>query len=489
MKLLSELLYKVKLTEVFGDTHIAITSVEFDSRKVRKYSLFVALKGTETDGNRFVNDAIEKGAIVIVSEKTIAEKSDKVTYITVSSSTEALATLAANFYNNPSTSLKLIGVTGTNGKTTTVSLLHKLFTELGKKCGLISTVVYLVGKQEYASTHTTPDVVRINELLRLMVENGCEYCFMEVSSHSVVQGRIFGLNFTGGIFTNLTHDHLDYHGTFENYRNAKKGFFDLLPKHAFALVNKDDKNGMFMLQNTAAKRFSYSLKGVADFHAKLVENHITGLILEINRTELHTQLVGNFNAQNILAVTAVAFIMGEEKETVLQIVSTLKPPAGRFETFRSPDGKIGIVDYAHTPDALDNVLGTINQLKTHHEKIITVVGCGGNRDAAKRPIMANIAAKLSNKVVLTSDNPRNEDPSVIISQMKQGLTKEQLKTVLVIENRKEAIHAAVMLAESGDIILVAGKGHETYQEINGVKEAFDDRKVLMEAFKTLSTKN
>ena len=485
MKLLSEILYKAGLVEVVGTTHLAVTSICFDSRTVEKYSLFIAVKGTASDGHAFISSSIERGAIAIVCEEMPSEFKEGITYVQVKNSSLALGIIASNFYDSPSSKLKLIGVTGTNGKTTTVTVLYNLFTQLGYKCGLISTVKYMVGKAELPSTHTTPDAIKLNELIGLMVSEGCQYCFMEVSSHSVVQHRISGLEFSGGIFSNLTHDHLDYHGTFENYRNAKQEFFTGLGENAFALVNKDDKNGLLMFQNSKASKKTYALQSMADFRCKVIENHISGLILNIDNTEIHTRLVGSFNAYNLTAAYATAMLLGIEKMHALTALSLVEPPPGRFQTIKSLNGITGIVDYAHTPDALENVLKTIQELRQGGETLITVVGCGGNRDAAKRPIMARIAANLSDKVILTSDNPRNEEPEEIINQMKKGLEGDNSRKALSITNRHEAIRTAVMMAGPKDIILVAGKGHENYQEIKGIKHPFDDLLELQNEFKNL----
>jgi len=485
MKLLSEILYKAGLVDVVGTTHLAVTSICFDSRLVEKFSLFVAVNGVSSDGHSFMEKAAESGAIAIVCEKFPEQFKDGVTYVKVKNSGYALGIIASNFYDNPSQKLKLIGVTGTNGKTTTVSLLYNLFSELGYRCGLISTVKNKVGKAEIHATHTTPDALKLNELMHLMVIEGCQFCFMEVSSHAVVQNRIAGLEFTGGIFSNLSHDHLDYHGTFENYRNAKQEFFNGLGENAFALVNKDDKNGMVMLQNTKASRYTYALQSMADFRCKVIENHVSGLVLNMDNTEIHTRLVGGFNGYNLTAAYATAMLLGIEKINALTALSLMEPPPGRFQTIKSGNGITAIVDYAHTPDALENVLGTINELRQGGETLITVIGCGGNRDAAKRPIMAKIAAKLSDKVVLTSDNPRLEDPEEILMQMRKGLDGELERKTISITNRHEAIRTAVMLAQPKDIILVAGKGHENYQEIMGVKHPFDDCTELKNEFNKL----
>ncbi|TND09213.1 MAG: UDP-N-acetylmuramoyl-L-alanyl-D-glutamate--2,6-diaminopimelate ligase [Bacteroidetes bacterium] len=486
MKLLRDILYKAGLLEVAGSTNVAITSLCFDSRKVEKDCLFVAVRGTQSDGHQFIAKAIEMGAAAIVCEEFPEQLNEKIGYIKVSSSAAALGIIASNFFDNPSAQLKLIGVTGTNGKTTTVTLLFHLFRELGYKAGMLTTVRNMINAEEIPATHTTPDAVELNRLLRQMVENGCKYCFMEVSSHSVVQHRITGLYFAGGVFTNITHDHLDYHKTFDEYIKAKKGFFDQLPAEAFALINRDDVNGSVMLQNTKATKKTMSLRAAADFKCRIVENQFTGLLLNIDGTEMWSKLIGSFNAYNALAVYATATLLGIEKITALTTISTLGSVEGRFQYVRTPSGITGIVDYAHTPDALLNVLKTIKDIRTGNEKVITLVGCGGDRDAAKRPIMAKIACELSNKVILTSDNPRSEEPDAIIKQMQQGVEGLYFKKVLSITDRREAIRTACALAQPGDIILLAGKGHEKYQEVKGVKHPFDDLAILKENLKQIS---
>ncbi len=483
MKLLKDILYKVRIVEVIGSTNVAITAISFDSRKIEKDSLFIAVKGTQSDGHKYIDDTITKGAIAILCEELPKKLDEKVTYIKVSDTTAALGIVAGNFYDNPSESLSLVGVTGTNGKTTTVTLLFNLFKKLGYKVGLISTVKNQINNDLYPSTHTTPDAIELNALLRQMVDKGCSHCFMEVSSHAVVQNRIAGVRFVGGVFTNITHDHLDYHKTFEEYIKAKKGFFDMLGKDAFALVNKDDANGEIMVQNTKAVKKSYSLRAMADFKCKVVENQFSGLHLNIDNNEVWSKLIGSFNAYNLLAVYATAIMLKEDKTNVLTTLSTLSSVEGRFQYIRSDNGIIGIVDYAHTPDALVNVLKTINDIRTGNEQVITVVGCGGDRDAAKRPMMAKIACDLSNRVILTSDNPRSEDPDSIIKQMQKGVDAVNHKKTLSINDRSEAIKTACSIAQPGDIILVAGKGHEKYQEIKGVKHSFDDMLVLQENLK------
>ena len=485
MKLLSDILYKVRLEQVIGSTHVAVSSVAFDSRKVKKDSLFVATKGTTLDGHAYIEKAVESGAIAIVCETLPENKNEAVTYIKVSDATFALGIIACNYFDNPSEKLKLVGVTGTNGKTTTVTLLFNLFKSLGYSVGLISTVENKINNTVIPATHTTPDALTLNELLTAMIEQGCEYVFMEVSSHAVVQNRIAGLYFTGAIFSNITHDHLDYHKTFDEYIKAKKRFFDYLPNSAFALVNRDDKNGLIMLQNTKAHKYTYGLQTIADFKCKILENQLNGLLLNIENVEVWVKLIGNFNAYNILAVYATAILLKQNKTNVLTALSNLNSVDGRFQYVKSPKGLIGIVDYAHTPDALKNVLETIKDLRTGNEQVITLIGCGGDRDSGKRPIMAAIACEYSNKVILTSDNPRSEDPEEILNQMQKGINPVDSKKTLRITDRKEAIKIACSLTKSGDIILIAGKGHEKYQEIKGIKHPFDDFEILKDVIKTL----
>ncbi len=483
MKLLKDILYKAGLVEVIGSTNQAITSVCFDSRKVEKDCLFVAIRGTQTDGHKFINQVIAAGAIAIVCEELPEHPDEKISYVRVDNSSHALGIIAANFFDNPSAKLKLVGVTGTNGKTTTVTLLFNLFKTLGYKVGLLSTVKNQINSEVIPATHTTPDAIRLNEILKQMVDRGCQYCFMEVSSHSVVQHRITGLSFTAGVFTNITHDHLDYHKTFDEYIKAKKGFFDQLGEDAFALVNKDDANGMVMLQNTKAVRKTYALKSNADYKCKIMENQFSGLLLNIDGSEVWTKLIGTFNAYNILAVYATATLLKENKTNILTTLSNLNAVEGRFEYARTEKGIVGIVDYAHTPDALKNVLETVNDIRTGNEQVITIVGCGGDRDAQKRPLMAKIACELSTRVIITSDNPRSEDPDEIIKQMQKGVEPQHYKKALTITDRKEAIKTACSIAKPGDIILLAGKGHETYQEIKGIKYPFDDMDILKENLK------
>ncbi|WP_028663994.1 UDP-N-acetylmuramoyl-L-alanyl-D-glutamate--2,6-diaminopimelate ligase [Runella zeae] len=481
-KILQEILVGIEVSTIKGSLTTEIKNIEFDSRKVTAGSLFVAQKGTQVDGHQFVPKVIEMGAVAILCENLPAELSEEVTYIQVADTARAMGRMASNFYDNPSSKLKLVGVTGTNGKTSSVTLLFKLFRQLGYHTGLLSTVQNQIDEEVIPSTHTTPDSVKINELLAEMLRRGCTHCFMEVSSHAVVQERIAGLTFAGGIFTNITHDHLDFHKTFDNYIKAKKGFFDQLPKHAFALVNIDDRRGGVMVQNTAARKETYSLQTIASFKGKLLADSLFGLQMEIDGKEVWFKLIGKFNAYNLLGVYGAALLLGEDPEQVLLSLSAIMPPPGRFEQVMSANEIVGIVDYAHTPDALQNVLETINDIREGDQQVITVVGCGGNRDAAKRPEMARIACELSSKVILTSDNPRNEDPLLILEQMQAGISPIDFKKTKTIEDRREAIRYAVSLAQPHDIILVAGKGHETYQEIKGVKHHFDDREELRAAF-------
>ena len=478
MQELKDILYKVNITSASGDMGIKAKGIAFDSRQVKKGYLFIAVKGTQSDGHDFIDGAIRNGAIAIVSERLPETLSPKVTYVTVKNSAKALGVVAANYYDNPSSKIKLVGITGTNGKTTVATLLYKLFTSLGYSVGLLSTVENRIKNEVLVATHTTPDPIQINELLIKMLDAGCTHCFMEVSSHAVDQGRVEGLNFAGGVFTNITHDHLDYHRTFESYIKAKKGFFDELPAAAFALVNVDDKRGMVMLQNTKAAKRTYGLKKMADFKAKVITNSLEGLELEIENRTVWFKLIGDFNAYNLLSVYATAVLLNEDPESVLMRLSALTGAAGRFELVMPGSKFTAIVDYSHTPDALKNVLETITQFRTGVEQVISIVGCGGNRDKMKRPLMAAIACKYSNKTIFTSDNPRNEDPMEIIKDMQKGVSVTDAKKTLVIVDREEAIKTACMMAKEKDIILVAGKGHETYQEIKGVKYPFDDKEVL-----------
>ncbi len=482
MKLLKDIIYKAGIEEVLGSTQVAIEKICFDSREIEKFSLFIAVSGTQVDGHQFIKKGITDGAIAIVCEKFPEEINEEVTYIKVQNSSAALGVIAANFYDNPASEIKLVGITGTNGKTTTATLLHDLYTQLGCKSGLLSTVVNKIGVEEISATHTTPDAIQLNALLRYMISEDCEYCFMEVSSHAIHQNRIAGLDFTGAVFTNITHDHLDYHKTFDEYLKAKKFFFDCLNEDAFALVNKDDKNGMVMMQNTKAKKVTYALKSMSDYSCKVIESDFSGMQLNIDGSEVWTKLIGQFNAYNLLAIYSTAVLLGQEKLNVLTAISNLISVDGRFQYVKSPNNIAGIVDYAHTPDALKNVLKTINDIRTGNEQLITLVGCGGDRDKEKRPVMAKIACDLSDKIILTSDNPRSENPDEIIKDMRQGVDGLHFKKVLAIVNREEAIRTACSLANDGDIILVAGKGHEKYQEINGEKLPFDDMKILEETF-------
>jgi len=487
MKVLKDILYKAGLQEILGTTSVELNSVKFSSREVEKGCLFVAVRGTVTDGHEFIQQAVDAGAAAIVCESFPKMIRQGVTYVRVSDSSVALSVICGNFFDNPSAKLKLIGITGTNGKTTTATLLFHLFRRLGYRCGLISTVQNQVNEEVLPATHTTPDPVKLNGLLYMMVRENCDYCFMEVSSHAVAQHRIAGLTFRGGIFTNITHDHLDYHKTFDEYIRAKKGFFDMLGEDAFALYNADDKNGKIMVQNCKAQKQSFALKSMADFRTRVIENSFGGLLLNIDNNEVLCRLIGSFNAYNITGIYGAAILLGEEKLNVLTGISSLTPVEGRFEYIVSESKVIGIVDYAHTPDALQNVLSTIGDIRTRNEKVITVVGCGGDRDAAKRPLMAKIACEMSDKVILTSDNPRSEEPEKIIEEMKTGVQPQHYKKVLSVTDRREALRVACSLAAPGDIILVAGKGHEKYQDIKGVKHPFDDKQVLEDSFKIIES--
>lgn len=481
MGLLQDILYRVELQEVVGDTQLAVKGLCLDSRHVREGYLFAALRGTQVDGHQFIDKAVEKGASAILCEELPAEINEAVSYLVVPDAAQALGIMADNFYDNPSSQLKLVAVTGTNGKTTVVTLLYQLFEQLGYKTGLLSTVQNIIHKTVVPATHTTPDAITLHKMLREMADAGCEYAFMEASSHAIHQKRIAGLHFAGAVFTNITHDHLDYHGTFDNYIKAKKALFDLLPASAWALVNIDDKRGHVMVQNTKAKVNSFALKAPADFKARVLENAFTGLLLQMDGEELYSKLVGQFNAYNLLAVYGVARLLGADKIETLSKLSVIQPAEGRFDVLYGNNQVTAIVDYAHTPDALEKVLHTIGQIRTGNEKVITVVGCGGDRDREKRPKMADVAAKLSDKVILTSDNPRSEEPEAIIKEMKAGVLPPFNSKLLSITNRKEAIEASVALAQPGDIIVVAGKGHEKYQEIKGQRLPFDDKAILQTA--------
>ncbi|MDY0088860.1 MAG: UDP-N-acetylmuramoyl-L-alanyl-D-glutamate--2,6-diaminopimelate ligase [Flavobacteriaceae bacterium] len=483
---LKDILYKVNIEAVKGHTDIDVHKIEFDSRKIQQDDVFVALKGTLSDGHDFIETAINKGAVAVICEVFPEIIVNGVTYVQVVDSGVALACLAANYFQNPSEKLKLIGITGTNGKTTIASLLYQMFKKAGYKAGLISTVKIMINEKELPATHTTPDSLTINQCLREMVSEGVSYCFMEVSSHGIHQKRTEGLHFAGGVFTNLSHDHLDYHKTFAEYRDVKKSFFDNLPKTAFAIVNIDDKNGVVMLQNTKAIKKTYAIKSYADYKARILENQLSGLLLKINEQEVWVKLIGTFNAYNLLAIYATVSELGIENIEALRLLSELESVSGRFQFFISNQKIMAVVDYAHTPDALENVLDTINNIRTRNEQLITVVGCGGNRDKTKRPVMAHIASSLSDKVIFTSDNPRTENPETIISEMEKGVEPQNYKKILSILDRKQAIKTACQLAESGDVILIAGKGHETYQEINGVKHDFDDMKIVTELLEMLN---
>ena len=486
MIIVKDILYKVAIEVVKGSTEMAINKIEFDSRKVGEHDMFVAIRGTVSDGHDYIEKAINLGAIAIVCDTMPEVIVTGITYIQVKDTNEALAFLASNYYGNPSQNLKLVGITGTNGKTTIASLLYQLFKKAGYKVGLLSTVKIMVDDIEYKATHTTPDSLNINYYLAEMNTVGVEYCFMEVSSHGIHQKRTDGLQFAGGVFTNLSHDHLDYHPTFAEYRDVKKSFFDHLPKSAFALTNIDDKNGLVMLQNTFARKLTYALKSYADYKAQILENQLSGLLLKINESEVWVRLIGTFNAYNLLAIYGTAVELGLDKLEVLRLLSELESVSGRFQFIVSNDKITAIVDYAHTPDALENVLNTINDIRTKNEQLITVVGCGGDRDKTKRPVMAHIASSMSNKVIITSDNPRTEDPIDIIADMEKGVEPQNQKRTLSIVDRKQAIKTACQLAGPNDIILIAGKGHETYQEVNGIRHDFDDMKIVKELLEQLN---
>ncbi|MFZ4105365.1 UDP-N-acetylmuramoyl-L-alanyl-D-glutamate--2,6-diaminopimelate ligase [Flavobacterium sp.] len=484
--LLKDILYKVSIEAVKGSTDITVNKIEFDSRKVQENDVFVAIRGTISNGHDFIDKAITLGAIVVVCDTFPDVIVPGITYIQVKDTNSALAFMASNYFENPSSKLRLVGVTGTNGKTTIASLLYQLYIKAGYKVGLLSTVKIMVDTLEYPATHTTPDSLTINYYLNEMIEVGCEYCFMEVSSHGIHQKRTEGLHFEGGVFTNLSHDHLDYHPTFAEYRDVKKSFFDHLPKTAFALTNVDDKNGSVMFQNTAARKLTYALKSYADYKAQILENQLSGLLLKVNDNEVWVKLIGTFNAYNLLAIYGTAVELGMDSLEALRLLSELESVSGRFQFIVSKDKITAIVDYAHTPDALENVLNTISDIRTKNEQLIAVVGCGGDRDKTKRPIMANIASQMSDKVIFTSDNPRTENPAIIINEMEAGVEPQNYKKTLSIEDRKQAIKTACQLANANDIILIAGKGHETYQEVNGVKHHFDDMEIVKELLEQLN---
>lgn len=486
MMLLKDILYKVSIRSVHGDTGVTVNDLQMDSRKVHKGSVFIAIRGSNADGHLYIPVAVQQGAIAVICETLPDNTNEDVTYIQVENTGAAAGYMSHNFYGQPSEKCRLIGVTGTNGKTTIATLLYKLFTAIGYQCGLMSTVQTHIGKQVIPSTHTTPDAIRVNELLKRMIEEGCTHVFMEVSSHALHQHRVTGLHFTGALFSNITHDHLDYHKSFDEYIRVKKSFFDGLPSGAFAISNLDDKRGMVMLQNTAAKKYYYTLRSAGDFKGKILENLLTGLVMMVNDQEVHFRMIGEFNAYNLLAVYGTAICMGEDKHEILRCLSILSGAEGRFDYVLSGKEKIiGIVDYAHTPDALLNVLSTLKKLRRGHEQIITVVGCGGDRDKSKRPVMGEVACKHSDKVIFTADNPRNEDPLDILQDMQVGLKTAFKRKLVSIADRRDAIKTAISLARHEDIVLVAGKGHEKYQEIKGVKYHFDDKEVLLNMFEQL----
>ena len=486
MKNLKEILYKVAIESVKGSTDIPVQKIEFDSRSIQPSDVFIAIRGSISDGHNYIQTAIDKGATTIVCDTPPDTLADNVTFIIVQNTNSALATMAANFYENPSAKLKLVGITGTNGKTTVASLLYQLYKNAGYKVGLISTVKIMVDEVEYKTTHTTPDSLTINQYLQMMLENAIDFCFMEVSSHGIHQKRTEGLYFTGGVFTNLSHDHLDYHSSFAEYRDVKKSFFDNLPRTAFAISNIDDKNGAVMLQNTLAKKVTYALKTYADYRAQILENQLSGLLLKIDDNEVWTRLIGTFNAYNLLAIYATAVELGMEKLEVLRLLSLLESVSGRFQFIVSDTNITAIVDYAHTPDALENVLQTINSIRTRNEQLLTVVGCGGDRDKAKRPLMADIASGMSDKTIITSDNPRTEAPELIIEDMEKGIQIQNRNKTLSITDRFQAIKAACQFANANDIILIAGKGHEPYLDIQGVNHDFDDMEIVQKMLKQLN---
>ena len=485
MRLLKDIIYGVRIENVIGSTNVAVEGVAYDSRQMMQFGMFVAIPGTQVDGHKFIEVAISNGAIAVLCEQLPENLNVGITYIVVQSASIALGVVASNFYNNPSNHLKLIGVTGTNGKTTSATLMYNLYRMMGYKVGLLSTVINKIHNEPVEATHTTPNAIDVHRLLQEMVEKGCSFCFMEVSSHAVTQNRIAGLNFVGGVFTNITHEHLDYHGSFDNYISAKKGFFDVLSKDAFALVNADQIHGDTMVQDSKAKVYTYGINSVADYKAKILENQFNGLHLNIDGQDLYSKLIGGFNAYNILAAYGTAVLLGQEKLDVLTTISNLNSVEGRFEYLRSAKGVMGIVDYSHTPDALENVLKTIKDIRTGNEMVITVVGCGGDRDKGKRPLMAKIACQFSDQVIFTSDNPRSEDPNSIIEEMQKGVEPIDYKKTVSIPSRKEAIKMAVSIAHAGDILLIAGKGHENYQIIGDETVPFDDMEILNETLKVL----
>jgi len=485
MRLLKDIIYGVRIENVIGSTNVAVEGVAYDSRQMMQFGMFVAIPGTQVDGHEFIEVAVSNGAIAILCEQLPENLNVGITYIVVQSASIALGVVASNFYNNPSNQLKLIGVTGTNGKTTSATLMYNLYRMMGYKVGLLSTVINKIHNEPVEATHTTPNAIDLHRLLKEMVEKGCSFCFMEVSSHAVTQDRIAGLNFAGGVFTNITHEHLDYHGSFDNYISAKKGFFDVLSKDAFALINADQIHGDTMVQDSKAKVYTYGINSVADYKAKILENQFNGLHLNIDGQDLYSKLIGGFNAYNILAAYGTAVLLGQEKLDVLTTISNLNSVEGRFEYLRSAKGVMGIVDYAHTPDALENVLKTIKDIRTGNEMVITVIGCGGDRDKGKRPLMAKIACQFSDQVIFTSDNPRSEDPNSIIDEMQKGVEPIDYKKTVSIPSRKEAIKMAVSIAHAGDILLIAGKGHENYQIIGDETVPFDDMEILNETLKVL----
>jgi UDP-N-acetylmuramoyl-L-alanyl-D-glutamate--2,6-diaminopimelate ligase len=482
VKKLVDILQGIEVLQVIGDMEIPVDTITFNSRGIEPKSVFVAVKGTRSDGHSFIPDAVAGGAAAVVAERVPDERNHGTAYVIVPDSARALGIMASNFYGRPSSQLKLVGITGTNGKTTTVTLLYRLFTKLGHPSGCLSTIQNYVGGHTLGATHTTPDPLQLNRLLHDMVAAGCHYAFMEVSSHALVQQRVAGLEFAGGIFSNITHDHLDYHKTFDEYIRAKKMFFDNLSAGSFALINSDDRNGRIMVQNTRAKTFTYAIRSMADYRARIMESHMDGMLLQIDQTDVWTRFLGAFNASNLLAVYATARLLGLPKDDILRMLSTLESVEGRFQYLKSQDGVTAIVDYAHTPDALANVLSTIQQIRPQDGRIITVVGAGGNRDKTKRPKMAQVAAEMSDRVILTSDNPRDEEPDAIIADMQQGLDQIMAAKTIVITDRKEAIKTACLMSKTGDIVLVAGKGHENYQEIKGVKYPFSDKEIIAQQF-------